>query len=65
MAKVIFICDGCGKQEEGSFSRSGDALKPRLWYQRSDDEGVQLACSRRCIKRVAEKTGKTSLVLPI
>lgn len=62
---VEFICDGCGKREPGTFNRMGDALKPRLWYQRGDDDGTQMACSRECIDKIAEETGKTDVVLPI
>ena len=62
---VIYECDGCGKQVAGSFNARGDAYKPHVWFQRSDDDGTQLACSRECIKKTAEKSGKTSVVLPI
>lgn len=65
MSKVIFVCDGCGCQEEGFFNGNGDAVKPRHWFQRSDKEGVQMACSRTCIDKVAKQSGKTSLVSPI
>ena len=61
---VEFICDGCGKRCPGTFS-NGQWHKPALWYQRSDEDGPQLACSRECIETIAEKTGKTSVVLPI
>lgn len=62
---VKFICDGCGKEEAGFFNRMGDAFKPSHWFTRSDDDGTQVVCSRACIKRVAEESGKTDLVLPI
>jgi hypothetical protein len=59
-----FICDGCGKRAKGN--EAGDHyIKPYDWYQRSDKDGIQLACSRPCIDRIAEKSGKTSVVLPI
>jgi len=60
-----FICDGCGKREPGWASRNGDWFKPRLWFQRTDDDGTQMACSRECIDRIAEKTGKTRCILPL
>lgn len=62
---VIFVCDGCGEQRPGSFTRMGDAVKPHQWFMRGDDDGTQTACSRECIKRIAEASGKTSVVLPI
>ena len=65
MARVIFVCDGCGKQEDGFFSRHGDAFKPADWYARTDDDGTQLACSRPCIDKIAKASGKTSVVLPV
>lgn len=65
MAKVVFECDGCGVKCEGEFGRGGEAFKPRHWYQRSDESGVQMACSRPCIDKIAAKSGKTSVVLPI
>ena len=60
-----FICDGCGKKCEGKSNSMGQRLKPHSWYERSDEDGIQIACSRDCIKKIAEKTGKTDLVLPI
>mgnify|MGYP001198452217 CR=1 FL=1 len=60
-----FICDGCGKTGEGEQNNMGQWLKPRSWYERSDKDGIQTACSRECILRIAQKTGKTSLILPI
>lgn len=59
-----FVCDGCGKEAEGSVNRQGQWFKPSAWYQRTDDNGTQLACSRECIDRVAEKTGATRVVVP-
>lgn len=60
-----FICDGCGKRAPGECNKSGDWFKPRSWYERSDEGGMQTACSRECIEKIAEKTGKTKVVLPI
>jgi len=60
-----FICDECKKRAPGSFNTMGQWFKPHDWYERSDKEGIQTACSRECIKKIAEKTGKTDLVLPI
>ena len=59
-----FVCDGCGKEEAGEFVAQS-WIKPRDWYQRSDGDGSQVACSRQCIDTVASKTGKTRVVLPI
>jgi hypothetical protein len=61
---AISICDGCGKQEP-MFYANGAWHKPSDWFQRADADGAQLACSRPCIDKVAEKTGKTSVVIPI
>ena len=61
---VEYICDGCGKRERGMHN-GRDWFKPSHWYQRADNDGPQEACSRECIDAVAEKTGKTSVVLPI
>jgi hypothetical protein len=61
-----FICDGCGKRESAVYYPSGTAgwQKPAAWYQRQDDSGVQDACSRTCVQAIAQKTGKTSVVIP-
>lgn len=59
-----YICDACGKRMKASHNRR-DWLKPRSWFQRSDKDGPQDACSRECIKKIAEKTGKTNVILPI
>jgi hypothetical protein len=63
--QVTFRCDGCGLLGQGHHNRMGDWFKPSHWYQRGDEEGVQLACSRRCIDLIAQKSGKTSVVLPV
>jgi hypothetical protein len=58
------ICDGCGKRapmEQGSL---GTWHKPRHWFERRDDDGIQTACSRECIDKIAEKSGKSKLVAP-
>lgn len=60
-----FICDGCGKRAPGFSNRLGGWFKPRSWYERTDEEGTQTACSRECIQKIAEKTGKTNVVLPV
>lgn len=59
-----FICDGCGKRETADHN-GRNFLKPRDWYQRSDKDGIQVACSRECVEKVAEKSGKTGIVLPV
>lgn len=62
---VEYICDGCGKREPGvPIPESGRWAKPHAWFERSDSDGIQTACSRECIDRIAERTGKTSVVLP-
>lgn len=63
--QCLFTCDGCGKQEPGSSNRQGYWFKPSGWYQRTDEEGTQLACSRECIEKIAAASGKTPVVLPI
>lgn len=60
---VEFICDGCGKRRPG-VPRNNAWFKPHNWYERGDDDGIQDACSRECIDKIAEKTGKTGVVLP-
>lgn len=58
-----FACQGCGKvapaQVEG-----GSWVMPRHWYSRQDADGRQVACSRDCVRSVAERTGKTAPVMP-
>jgi hypothetical protein len=65
-----FICDGCGKRQSGVVYPMGDSgwHKPGAWFQRQDADGardIQDACSRACIERIAEKSGKTGVVLPV
>ena len=57
---VQYICDGCGKTETVRTS-----TKPWEWFQRTDEDGEQHACSRQCIERTAAKSGKTGLVFPV
>lgn len=59
----IYICDGCGKKMAG-VDKKHYWRKPRRWFQRLDEEGIQDACSRECIKNIAKKTGKTHEVAP-
>lgn len=59
-----FICDGCGKRAPGVASNH-NWFKPSHWYERSDEDGIQTACSRECIDAIAKKSGKTDIVLPI
>lgn len=61
-----FICDGCGKEAPAEYYPHDFGWhKPRDWFQREDSDGVQDACCRECIKKIAEKSGKTSLVIPL
>lgn len=62
--EAYFSCDGCKTRVEGQFN-GVEWLKPHSWFERSDHDGKQLACSRECIEVVAKNTGKTNLVLPI
>lgn len=62
---AISVCDGCGKQKPMIPGADGHWHKPGSWFERSDDDGIQTACCRECIDKIAEKTGKTSVVLPI
>lgn len=59
-----WICDGCGKRAPG-VPAGGNWYKPDSWFERSDDDGIQTACSRPCIDRIAKASGKTGVVLPI
>ena len=62
-----YICDGCGK-EVSATSYAGNTsrwFKPHNWFQRSDADGIQDACSRECVDKIAAKTGKTSVVAPL
>jgi len=62
---MIAICDGCGKQVSAYANSMGNWFKPPSWYERSDKDGIQTACSRECIDKIAEKSGKTGVVLPV
>lgn len=58
------ICDGCGKREPMIHGNDGLFHKPSKWFSRSDDDGIQIACSRECIDKVAKETGKSRSILP-
>ena len=60
---MIAVCDGCGAVAKAKQWKD-DWSKPYDWFQRSDEDGIQLACSRFCIGTVAEKSGKTGVVWP-
>jgi hypothetical protein len=59
------ICDGCGKRAAMTANRHGDWFKPAGWLQRTDDDGTQVACSRQCVDKVAETSGKTGCIIPL
>lgn len=59
-----YVCDGCGK-EAAAIWVNYDYHKPGAWFQRADKDGPQDACSRDCIDKIAAKSGKTSVVVPI
>ncbi len=61
---AVIICDGCGVKAP-MYQRNGNWYKPHHWFERSDDDGIQTACSRPCIDEIAKKSGKSSVVLPI
>lgn len=61
---AIVTCDGCGKTAPMEAGRDGNWHKPRLWYQRSDDDGIQTACTRECIDTIAAASATTRVVLP-
>jgi len=58
-----YVCDGCGKRQVAG-QVNGQWVKPRDWYERSDDDGIQTACSRECVDVVAQNSNKTSVVIP-
>jgi hypothetical protein len=60
-----FTCDGCGKKAPGFHNGHGQWFKPTVWFERSDEDGIQTTCSRPCIDTIAKKTGKTSVVVPL
>ena len=63
---IEYICDGCGKREKADKAFNGQAIKPKDWYMRIDENLGELhACSRKCIDAIAEKTGTHSIVFPI
>ena len=53
-------CQGCGADS----GRTVVEGKPGHWYQRTDKDGTQFACSRACIDIIATATGKTRVSLP-
>ena len=57
-------CDGCGTEAPARLDQHGYIDKPSYWYERQDEDGRQLACSRACITTIANRTGKTSMVMP-
>lgn len=59
-----YICDGCGKRQKADHN-GHNWFKPSSWFERSDEDGIQTACSRSCIETIAKGTGKTGVVLPI
>lgn len=64
--QCTFRCDGCGATAPGEFGRGSLGWhKPGHWYMRSDDNGPQIACSRKCIDIASKAAGTSPVVLPI
>lgn len=63
--QCTFRCDGCGRTEPGYANRGGSWFTPSHWYQRTDDDGTQIACSRACIELIATQSSKTGVVVPV
>lgn len=60
-----WICDACGKREKATVYRGAHNFsKPNKWFERSDEKGIQTACSRECIDKLAETTGCSKAILP-
>lgn len=59
-----YICDGCSKRAKASHN-GANWFKPSSWFERSDNDGIQTACSRACIDEIARKSGKTGIVIPL
>ena len=64
---VKYICDGCGIERPAKFYKTNPNVwfKPENWFQRSDEDGIQDACSRTCIDIISSKSGKTTVVIPV
>ena len=63
--QVTFKCDGCGQLGEARIQRSGTILRPKDWFDRMDEKGYQIACSRECVASVAAATGRPAAILPV
>lgn len=63
---VKYICDGCGKEEEG-IVLPHTVLKPRKWFVRADrdKDTAYYACSYACIETIDEKHGDRRAISPI
>lgn len=59
-----YICDGCGKRAPAHHN-GVNWFKPGSWFERSDKDGIQTACSRTCIDKIASSSGKTAVVVPL
>jgi hypothetical protein len=61
-----YICDGCGEVTKGIFYSTNPTrwFKPDHWFQRSNDKGIQDACSRECAEKINTKTGERTPIAP-
>lgn len=63
---AIAICSGCGVREPMIEGKDGIFHTPTYWYTRADEhEGIQLACSKECIKKIDRNTGKKPVIIPL
>jgi hypothetical protein len=63
-----FICDGCGKEEESSYSPSHDDIKPRNWYAKTTvfngEKKVIHACCNNCVDIASKKWNTDNIKSP-
>ncbi len=60
------FCDNCGESAKAVHAKESSVyLKPRDWWERTDEDGTQLVCSRKCRAELSRKTGKSDVALPV
>lgn len=60
---AIIICNGCGKQAKMIEGENCHYHKPHSWFERSDEDGILVACSRECVAKISKETGKTGMIM--
>ena len=59
---IKFICDGCKKEEDGTYNQKVKTIeRPSGWFMKKDNDGHFHACSYDCVKKISKEKNTTDM----